>query len=241
MKLQKLILRICLCAIIGSALFIGAIAAFRANLPPTLQALDIKISSFTTQRANYEMTNSSQVLSRRLVRYTAKDGSYFCFDSEDNITAYRAATPDDSTETANAASFRADQITREHIDSLLSAYIPDLSEFDCMEAPAPTEYGYDITLRKNASSVCEDDLILRLDFSGGVRSFNLVRSGISDPSEVDTEYFDEQLSLLLAETADAMISYEVGYQKLEGVVFATYSVELEDSYGGRYVKTYMIS
>ena len=139
------------------------------------------------------------------------------------------------------SAFDPTQITRGYVDSLLAPYVADLSQFDSMDPPNSVEYGYEVKLYKNAGTVCEDLIILRLNSSGEMDSFNVVRTGIEDPSEVDVEYFEEQLFALLETIEDTMVSYEVGYLKIDGIICANYYVELADDGGGRYVNVYMFT
>lgn len=208
------------------------------NIPQLLRDLGVKITSTTTQQLNYWLWGSSDTVTRQLIDYNTKDGDTFCFDEAGNLISFRTAEPDRAAQTAG---FSVNQITREYIVSLLSVYVPDLDEFEFSEAPFSTEYGYDVMLYKNVDTVCEDCIVLRLGLGGELRSFNISRSGISDPAEVDTAYFSDQLASVLDEISDEMVSYEVGYQKVNGIIVATFSVEFEDPYGGRYVNVYMVA
>lgn len=208
------------------------------NIPQLLRDLDVKITSATTQQINHQLWDSLDTLTSQLTRYNTKDGQVFGFDEAGNLVSFSAG---DSDPASHAANFHADQITKEYVDSLLAAYIPDSNEFGFSETPVSTEYGYDVMLYKNVDTVCEDCIILQLGFFGELRAFNIRRSGISDPAEVDAAYFSSRLAAILENVSDKMISYEVVYQKIDGVVVTTYSVEFEDPYGGRYVNVYTIA
>ncbi len=228
MKRRQIITVLGLAAALAVALAVCS-AASKTPPPPGLQALGVKISSVSSRRIVYEAENSDQTAVRELTTYTAQGGAQYDYAADGSLLSYTAPAADPDTSPSSA--FTAAQITDAFIVDLLGGLVPDIDMFTRSGPPSDAGYGYDLIMKKNADTLYEDVLILRLTYAGELISFNVNRSGLDSSDQIDISYFEAQLSNLLRDHGDTVAEQNVKYQKIGGVVCAFYTVVFADADG----------
>lgn len=213
-------------------------AASKTPLPPGLQALGVKISSVSSRRIVYEAENSDQTAVREVTTYTAQGGAQYDYDADGSLLCYTAPAADPDAFPSPA--FTADQITDAFVGDLLGGLVPDIGMFTRSDPTNDAGYGYELVMKKNADTLYEDILILRLTYAGELISLNVNRSGLDSSDQIDVSYFDAQLSDLLRDHGDTVTAQSVKYQKIGGVVCAFYTVVFADADGQSYVQLHTL-
>lgn len=236
MRKRRAVIMLCVLLVIAACLYMAGAFSERTAMPVSMQSRSGEISEVTTQRTRYDMDNSLKNVVREVRTYHLNTGEEYLYDGDGNLIAYSAGK---SVRGTGEASLSRQDVTEEQLEAVLAPFISDGEQFSLYSVYDTGTY-YEIILKKAEGTVCEDQLILRLSYSGEIRSFNLNRSGIEDPSEVDTAYYEQELLELLPSDGDVVLEQSFTYMKVDGVIWATATVTFQDASGGNYVKTYWL-
>lgn len=204
----------------------------RVEVPAELAG---QVVSATTQDIIHGAANANASVSRTLIDYTAEDKVEYTFENGQFISLGNC------TDSYKARMISTDPQYAEpqEVAGLLEDLVPDLSEF-IFRDQCRAEYGYVFTYLKNGGTVCEDKLIIRLGFDGVLISVNVIRSGIDDPAEVDTDHFEAEVAAFLAKKPDTVEKYSILYRKYSGVICAFCTATFRDAADAFYCETYML-
>ena len=202
----------------------------RVEVPAELTG---QVVSATTQDVIYGAANKDGSASRTLVNYITEDESEYRFENG-RLIGFGNYT--DSYEGPRVVTDPA-YVGAQEVAELVEDLVPDLSEFVFRNRDR-AESRYTFYFLKNGGTVCEDQLIVRLNFDGMLSSVNVIRSGIDDPAEVDTDYFEAEVAAFLAKQTNTVEKYDIIYKKCSGVICAFCTVVFCDSAGGQYAETY---
>ncbi len=204
-------------------------------LPAHLRALNVEVESVTTRSVEYRADNRDAAAVREVRVYTDRAGNEYCYDGAGEPVSYRAAEAD-----GQQSGLPQSGITEGWVAERIGGLVEDVEEFSIHSVTQNEVSGYEVILKKNEGTVCEDELILRLTGAGEVHSLSVNRSGIADASEVDTAYFEGELQALLETATDTVVEQHISYMKVDGTVCALCVVVFRDAAGGQYTAMYTI-